>query len=364
MGLGRIQLWNTLGLEVKVVEPMIVTAYEREAEREWLGGGEAPHGHPWFSGFHASSAPGTNPYACGRAAVYGLMDLPSEKPREPRVSAMFDLGLNLEHDWVRRFHAEGMLLSKSPAVGDAYQTVFIDDEHWLSGAADAIVLPPFWRRGHNVEVKTTSHEKVIAMLDNPANTIYSHPKYVRQLKTYIGSAYEQRFSPEVVVCEESWAITREFPMGMRLCPVHGSFDCATVALKLDPPVDGTLIFSSREEPLTTASYFIEYDPEHMAATRAKLAEWKDYYLHGLLPPHPQEGERAKWSVNQCKFCDLKRQCKADYTAKTARIADSAHIEAAQKIRHGYDYEETRAAVLGRWGADDPLKQEVFACVRS
>lgn len=360
MGMSRIQLWDALGLEVKVVEPMLMDAYRREAEREWRGDGDdAPHGARWATSFHASSFPGDDPLACGRAAIYGLMDLPSEKPREPFLSAWFDVGSNLEHDWVRRLHAEGMLLSKSPAVGDDYQTVFIDREHWLSGAADAIVLPPFWRRGHNVEVKTTSAEKVQAMRDNSERTPYSHSKYVRQLKTYIALAYEQRFAPEVTVCEESWAILREFPMGMKFCPMHHSFDCKPVELKLEPPTDGTLIYSSREDPLTTASYLVEYDPAFIAAGRAKLAEWRDYYLNGLIPAHPLEGQRAKWSVPPCKFCDFKRQCKVDFTKKTARIVDSAWIPVAEKIRD-YDYAEARTAVLTRWGAEDPLEQEAFA----
>lgn len=289
------------------------------------------------------------------------MNIPAAKPFEPKLLAWFDEGSNLEHDWVRRFAAEGRLLSKSPAVGDATQTVFVDRENWLTGAADAIILPPFWRRGFNCEIKTSSLEKIQAMRDNPENTPRSHAKYVRQLKTYIALAYEQEFAPEVVVCKQSWAITQEFPMGMRHCPIHRSFDCETEALKLEPPTDGTLIYSSREEPLTIASYLIEYDPDHMRVSREKLAEWRDYYMRGLLPPHPHEGQRSKWSVSPCEWCDHKKfTCKPDYTEKVTRLADSNGVKFAEEVRGEYDFDLTRAAVLERWGVEDTVKEEAFA----
>lgn len=357
MGLSRIELWGHLGLEVKIVEPMLIEAYTLEAEREWRGAGDdSPHGARWHTSFHASAFPGEDPVACGRASVYTLMDLPKEKPFEPKTLAVFDVGTDLEHNWVRRFHSRGQLLTKSPAIGDAYQDVFIDDEHWLTGAADAIVLPPFWTRSHNVEIKTTSHEKVMAMRDNPENTPYSHAKYLRQIKTYIGLAYEQKFSPTVTLCKDSWAVTRSGKLGdmvmdsLRWCPVHHSFDCETVTITLEPPNDGTLIYSSREEPLLTASYYVPLDTEHMRVGREKLALWRDQYLRDEIPAHPHEGQRAKWTVSPCKYCDFKRQCKADYTAKTEKVSESAWIEKAKEIRPQYDFDASRARVLARWKA--------------
>lgn len=338
-----------------------MAAYEREALREWKGEAQAPHGHAWFSSFHASAYPADDPLACGRAALYSMMDLPDDKPREPKLSAMFAVGTDLEHHWVRKFAAEGTLLSKSPAVGDDFQTVFIDEEHWLSGASDAIILPPFWRRSHCVEIKTTSIEKVAAMRADRNSVPFSHPKYIRQLKTYIGLAHEEGFAPVVVVCAESWAITKSFPMDLRWCPIHESFECETREVQLEPPTDGTLIYSSREEPLLTASYYFEYDQHHMESGRARLAEWRDYFLRGEIPPHPLEGESSKWSVQPCKWCPAKRNaCKPDYTAKVRRLSESNAIEAAQKIRPDYSYEDTRAQVLDRWHARDQSAAEKVA----
>jgi hypothetical protein len=289
------------------------------------------------------------------------MDLPDDKPREPFLSTLFDYGSDLEHHWVRRLHAEGVLLSKSPAVGDDYQTVFLDSEHWLSGASDAIILPPFWRKSHCCEVKTTGADKISAMKANRDDTPFSHQKYLRQLKTYIALTHEQPFAPEVTLCKDSWAITREFPMGMRFCPVHRSFECEVVGLRLAPPDDGTLIYSSRDDPLTTVSYYVEYDPEFMAAGRARLAEWRGYYERGEIPPHPLEGQSKKWNVSPCRFCGMKaKACKPDYTGKVTSLAESHGVEHAEHVRGHYDYDAQRASVLDRWHVADALLVEEAA----
>lgn len=346
MGLSRLGLWAEIAA-ISVVEPILINAYERESIREQQATA-SPHGHPWHTSYHASAFPGDDPYACGRLAVYGMMGLPGEMI-EPKLRAWFELGTQLEHVWVKKFAAEGVLLSKSPAVGDDYQTNFADPEHWLTGAADAIILPAFWRKGHNVEVKTTSHEKVLAMKANSQDVPKSHAKYLRQLKTYISLANEAPFTPTVVVCSDSWAITTELPIGnLRWCPVHESVTCDTEEITLDPPDDGTLIYSSREEPLTTASYYVGLDEELVAAGRAKLAGWKQAFIDGVIPAHPREDERAKWSVEPCQWCRIKKPCKADYTAKITSLAESNQIAAALEINPTYSYDESRARVLSRW----------------
>jgi hypothetical protein len=355
-GLSRLAFWAAIG-GVSVVEPILTTAYEREGLRAWRDGdGDAPHGQPWFTSFHASAFPGDDPLACGRLAMYGLMGLPDAEPISPRLRAMFDVGTDLEHNWVRRFAAEGVLLSKDVTAGDEFQTGFVDVEHWLTGNSDAIVLPPFWRKGHICEIKTTSHDKVESMRADPESTPWSHAKYLRQIKTYIGLAHEAPFAPTVTVCSESWALLS--PLGLLAwCPIHESFECERETVKLEPPDDGTIIYSSREEPLTTASYYVTYDPDFMAQGRAKLAEWHEYFLRGELPPHVHEGQRAKWSVSPCQYCDYKKTaCKPDYEGKVRSVANSKAIEHAKTIRPDFDYDANRRAVLERWNAVDPLEE--------
>jgi hypothetical protein len=358
MGLTRLELYKELGIEFSIVEPILIAAYEREAHQEWRHG----RGRPPTS-FYISSFPGDDPHACGRAAVYSLMDLPEEKPIAPRLQSIFDAGKNHELEWTRRFAASGVLLSGDETAGEE-QTRFADPNVWASGACDAIILPYRWTKPHIVEIKTTAAEKVQAMRDNRESTPYSHDKYVRQIKTYIGLAHELPFAPEVTVCEASWAITKEM-MGARWCPFHQGFDCTLRTIQLDPPEDGTLIYSSRDEPLDIVSYHFSLDLDFLAAGRAKLAEWRSCYERGVLPPHPLESQRAKWSVHPCRFCKYKGSgkldgCKADYTAGITNIAESHWIKSAGSIRDNYSYPAVRAAVLARWGVNDPLREEVAA----
>lgn len=358
-GVSRLALWNEIA-GVSVVEPILMAAYEREEIRAWRSGSDdSPHGQRWHTSFHASQFPGSDPRSCARAAVYGLMGLPDPDPIIPRLRAWFDLGKNLELDWVKRFTAEGVLLTVDQNASEDVQTGFVDREHWLTGASDAIILPAFWAKGHCVEVKTTSHEKVVAMRNDLSATPNSHEKYIRQLKAYISLAHEAPFAPTVVVCSESWAITKEIIPGspLRWCPVHENVACPTQEITLEPPDDGTLIYSSREEPLTTASYYFSIDEEEMAIGRAKLAQYRDAFIAGEIPEHPRDKEKAKWSVDPCRLCGFKKRCKIDYQQKIVRLSESHQIEWAQSVIPSYDYASNRSEVLARWGASDTSERE-------
>lgn len=358
MGISRLELWNELG-GVSVAEPILIEGYQRDAERDWRG-----EDGRIATSFYVSSYPGTDPLACARAGVYSLMGLPQEKPFDIEAIRWMEAGKALEMDFIRRFAAQGKLLSGNEEAGES-QTKFGDPTVWSSGAVDAIILPYGWRKGHCVEIKNTSAEKMAAMRANREDTPWSHKKYVRQIKTYIGYAYEQKWAPKVTLCEESWAITKDAGMmGLRWCPVHNSLECKTIELQLEPPDDGTLIYASRDpqrgKELDTFSYYFGYDAEHMRAGRAKLAEWRALYEQGILPPHVLENERKKWTADPCRFCPAaghreKGGCKADYAQGITKLADSTWIPRAREIRPHYDYAQVRAEVFKRWGVPDPLK---------
>lgn len=350
--MSRLQFWSSLG-KVSVVEPILVNSYAAEEDEIWRSGSEdSPHGHPWNTSFHASSFPGDDPMVCGRLQVYTMLAPPPAEPISPNLRAWFDLGKNLELDWVRRWAYYGVLLTADQTADDDVQTGFEDREHWLTGSSDAILLPPFWTRGHCVEVKTTKHEKVQAMLQGEPPP-KSHEKYLRQLGAYIGLSHEANFAPIVMICDHS---------GLQLIPELGSCrekgkghkgTCTPRIVQLTAPIDGTLIYSSREEPMVTASFFLNYDPEFMAAGRARLALWRDQFLRDEIPAHPREQEKAKWSVDPCQYCDLKKfVCKPDYTAKKTKLSESALKAFGNKIRPGYDMEAHRAAVLARWQIEE------------
>ena len=358
MGMSREVLWGELCGDTGF-EDLLRAAYATEAKRVYDSQSDSsPHGSPWFTSFHASAFPGDDDTVCGRALVYGLMNIPNEEEFSPETSAMFDLGKNLELDWVSRIGKYGALLSADQTAGDTFQTSFIDKEHWLSGSSDMLVLLPHWIRSHVVEVKTTSHEKVIAMREDPDSTPYSHRKYVRQCKAYIGLAHEQNYSPWVIVCRASGLLVNK---SESKCRVPHDGECQVEMIQLLPPTDGTLIYSSREEPMTTASYYITYDANFMEAGRQKLAGLIDYFIAGEIPPHVREEEKSKWSVGECQYCSLKKSvCKPDYTAKITKLNESHLIAFAQSRRPTYDPAETRKRVLSRWGREEQTNEHSAA----
>lgn len=359
MGLSRTALWQFLGVELPpIVEPMLNTAYLREADREWRGIGRRD-----ATSFFLSNFPGDDP-VCDRAAIYGLMGLPEEKPFDLNGKRYVEIGKWAEMDFVRRLSNEGMLLTEDESSG-GNQTKFMDSKVWGSGAVDSIVLPYGWTKGHVVEMKNVGAEKIAAMKDNKDDTPYSHSKYVRQIKAYIGYAHEQKFTPLVNVCTDSWAIMKEMLPGIFYCPVHRTFECTRKEIQLDSPDDGTLIYSSRDpergKGIDTVSYYFSYDPDFLEAGRQRMAKWREDFENGALPPHIHEGKKAMWSVGYCKFCSWKRNaCRPDQAAKTTRLEDSKAFEFAKEIRPYYDYQAVRANVFKRWEVLDPLLNEKTA----
>jgi hypothetical protein len=344
-------------MDFSIIEPMLQTAYERESDKDWR---RVSRRLP--TSFYISNFPGDEPLACGRAAVYQLMGIPNEKPIDIHAVRWMDAGKDLETQFVRRLAAEGMLLSNDETAGEQ-QTKFGDSEVWSSGAVDAIVLPFGWTQPLCVEIKNTSREKMVAMRsDRERGTPYSHQKYLRQLKTYVGYAHEQKFAPKVTVCTESWAVTRETVMGLRWCPRHHSLDCEVKEIQLSPPDGGELIYASRDPErgnhLDTIAYYVGYDGDFLEAGRKKLGQWRDFFERGEMPPHIHAGEKKKWSVDPCRFCNVKKNaCKLDETAKVTQLADSHAFEFARELSPAYDYEDARAAVFARWKIADPLKRE-------
>lgn len=365
MGLDRADLWRLIDEAPEPVVPgLLRDAYTLELWREWCKGDRSPHGHPWFSSFHASSFPGEDPLACGRLAVYNLLDPPSEKPHSVKLQGWFDAGSDFEHRLVTRWRNYGVLLSADVMEdGVAVQTGFVDREHWLTGASDAIVLPPGTTKSSCVEIKTTSHEKVLAMLAD-GTVPKQHPKYLRQLGTYLSLAHEAPFSPQITICKKSGLIAKPVsndPLSDCFCPARmtpddrphdllHTGDCELERVDIQPPDDGTLIYSSREDPTgTIATFRLVYDPTFIAAGRKKLAEWRDAFERGVIPAHPHEGKRAKWSVAPCDWCPMKKSvCKPDYEQKIINLAESNLIASSRELRPGWDYEEKRSVVLDRW----------------
>jgi hypothetical protein len=350
----RQTLWGELA-QITPVEPLLLSAYEKEEYKTWKNNsGNSPHGMPWATSFHSSAFPGDDDTVCGRAQVYELLDPAPEKPLEPWLREWFSLGSALEHRWIEKFFRYGVLLSADVTGEDQFQTAFEDPDVWLTGSPDAIILPPYWSKSTVVEIKTTEHSKVLAMIADSDDVPNSHKKYIRQLKTYIGFAHEKPFSPTVLVCEKSGTMFKKVQgKWTDKCNHNHEGFCQPKLLKVEPPDDGTLIYSSREEPLKTVSYYCRYDKNFLEDGKEKLKVWRQLYLEGKIPPHVRENEKAKWSEGECRFCKWKPiGCKVDFKEKRKFLSESELINHTKKIRPQYDYNVTRKAVLDRWGVSE------------
>jgi hypothetical protein len=208
---------------------------------------------------------------------------------------------------VKRWEEYGILLSAGPDA--EVQTAFEFPEWWLTGSTDAIIKPPGWNRGHVIEVKTKYDDVINQMKLGQKSYDEVHR---RQCLTYIGMAN--------AVSSELWP-------------------------ELDPVIDGSIYYISRDRPRNTVEYFFDLDSNFLQLGVERLAQWKQYFLEGHLPERPKEW---RWTEEPCKWCPVKRQCKMDIKADVYKLEDSATIEYAKGIRKDYDYATKRAIVLDRW----------------
>lgn len=343
--MSRAELWGALA-GITPVESVLLSSYQQEDQEIWRDEDVSPHGMPWHTSFHSSVFPGDDDSVCGREQVYGLMNPAPEKPFDLKTRGLFEGGHYIEHMHIKRFASAGVLLSADVTADDEFQTGFEDPDCWLTGSPDAIILPPFYTKATVLDVKSTSKEKIDNMKSDPEKTPYSHSKYIRQLKTYIGEANE-KFSPTVITCAISGVLIKN---GTDKCPKHHQGKCVAKVIKVEPPDDGTIFYCSREEPITaTVSYYVQLDKEFLKSGKEKLIKWKQDFIEDRIPEHIHEGSSAKWSVKPCDYCNWKKSfCKIDYKEKKTKLSESNLIEATKKVRPQYDPIRTRNEVLKRW----------------
>jgi hypothetical protein len=338
--LSRGELFAKLGL-IQVVERITGRAYAEIEEQIWrLDLENSPHGEPWHTSFHASSFPGDDELACGRKAVYGLLNLPTPAPTGRFLRSVADSGKAIEDELVTRWDKAGYLLSAS--VDAEVQTGFVDEEHWLTGNCDAIVLPNHWRRPHVVEVKSKSQTKIDEMKSGQRGP---DPKHRLQCLTYVSFAHEQHPWKSAQVCRETWRIPND-----GVCLIHNSSDCLTV-IDLEPCESGSIFYVSRDDPSQTHEFFFKREPDFLEQGRAKIKEWKESFEAGLLPDRPrhEDGKLVGWSEEPCKWCPLKKEvCKKDWQDKIITIEQSHAVEFVKSIRPYYELNKTIEAVKERW----------------
>jgi hypothetical protein len=304
----RAELFGRLGVLKPVVRPIMDYIFKTEEEAIWRKDlFSSPHGQKWHTSFHSSSFPGDDPKACGRKAIYEMMNIPSVKPLDASVRLMGDVGKKIEEEYVWRFHRAGILLSAKPDA--EHQTTIVDEENWLSCSPDAVIVEPKKNRPHPVEIKGKDPHVLEAMAQG---TRSFDPAHRNQLLTQVGMVVENQ--------DSLWE-------GYEAC------------------VNGTIVYVDRARPANFHEFKFKYDPAFMQQGRDKLQEWKESYLQEILPPRPREW---KWTEQPCKWCKFKPICKEDVKQKVEKLPESTTIAHAKEVRGQYDYEEVRESVLDRW----------------
>lgn len=303
----RAEMFARLGINKPIVEPIVNAAYEKEEEQIWRENLQSsPHGEPWHTSFHASSFPGDNPKACGRRAIYTLLNIPETEPINRMVRATGDAGKDIEIQIGKRLERAGVLLSESPDA--EHQTGFVDEEHWLTGSPDFIIFAPQINRPHVIEVKCKS-AKVIEDMQTGKRSFF--PEHRNQALTYIGFVNEENLWPDY-----------------------------------DPCDSGSIYYLSRDNPSESHEFKFSLNVEFMKSGKEKLKEWQEYFLAQKLPPRPKSW---KWTEHPCKWCPVKKLCKLDDKEGVEDLADSNAVKFAEKTyTFDYNYEKTYSRVLERW----------------
>ena len=344
-----MELFAKLG-RITVAESMIDGAISHHAEQEWRNRyDDSPHGNSWFSSFHVSSFPGDDPRACERALAYEMMAFAHSEPLPQRVFSAGAAGIGIEKWLTDLLERDGRLLS-APSWME-HGVGFEDADHWLTGAPDIVVLPPFWNRPLVIECKGDKLERVESMR---ALTRSYWPKHARQCRGYVGmgNMVSQEIWRHAVVCKHTWRLAEdgnEPVIDAQVCPDHGinADSGCLIVIDLEPIKDGVLLYAARDNPEIRQSYYFEHDPVWFRKGLDVLRRTQEAYATDRLPAHPFGGKQ--WSASPCDYCNHKKNvCKPDHQAGVQKLTESHGVEWSRGVFGYYDPTRIRERVLERW----------------
>jgi hypothetical protein len=330
--------------------PLIEEAYEIVERKIWRENlARKPHGHDWHTSFHASEFPGDDPMACGRKALYTMMDIPAPEPFQPAGRAIMDAGLDAERQLVRRLYQAGLLLGADPDKD--HQVGFINRELWFTGNCDAPVLPPGSFAPEIWDFKGTDRDK-LEMLRS--GELEPSDKYIKQVKAYVGLAWLQHKldeRSETSIWRWCWRCVDCDCLAFhdRPCPIHP--ESTFYRQELDPCTKGSVIYFDRSQPIRAwnrggmVEFEVSLDREFMQKGLTALHDWKNSFVADHLP---QRNKSWRWTEPPCKWCHFKKICKSDTKSVVTELSKSAAIDAAREINASYDYGAARKRVLERW----------------
>lgn len=312
--LSRLQL-------IRELEPIVEKAWKEAEEKIWREDLDTGHGdYRWNTSFHGSQFPGDQAMACGRQAMYRMMDFAPEQPFTRRSRTLMDIGKAMEVTLVNSFYKAGILLSAPP--DSAVQTQYIDSEHWFSATTDAVILPPRWNKPLPIEIKTKDRKTVEKMNVGAVGPDEAH---IRQCKVEIAIVR--------ILQRTLWPSLELADHGILYYMARGD--------------------KKKERTVLTAEFRVDYDQKFWIEGLKTLKRWQKHFLDGELPHDPQYfGKRHpfgwRWSYQPCVWCNYGKECRDDHKAKQTDLLKSAGIERTKRIRPDYDPEETRQHVKSRW----------------
>src|SRR4051812_30063432 len=284
MGLSRGEFFARIGL-LREIDPLTELAYRFEEQQQaGMSDQGAAAEHKWHLSFHGSQFPGDDPRACGRKAIYRMLDIPrstgSYMFSNRKLTQIADAGKDIENRLVQKWHQAGFLLSTPPYGPNGepqMQDIYEDEQAWLTSTVDANVLWPRTSMPEVCEVKSKYAEVIRAMRELRRGPDEGH---VRQLKTQIAMVrHEMVLNPVTVQrCHNTdrLAIIVHEHNGQPgyheklVCPQHFTDRCL-YETKLEPPDHGFIYYVSRDNPVDTWEFYYEYDPAFYQAGVEKLA---------------------------------------------------------------------------------------------
>lgn len=317
MAITRDQFLTALGVikhgpQIDALTHKAYVDYELDV---WKNGRGNPHGHPWHTSFHGSKFPG-DPMACGRAAIYTLMDVPDAEPAPPMLRATAEMGKAAENQILFRWRRAGLLIAGGGPEADGdpgVQLQFADDSTWLTGSIDAVLGLPDFRYVLPVDVKSKSKE-VIDKMKTGAQGYY--PEHYAQVQGYL------------YLCSKFYDTMNWAELGFQR------------------PVGAIIYYVSRENPRHTHEFYVDIDWEFINRGIANLETWKKHFIAGTIPERPKEW---KWSEDVCKWCKFKKfACKPDTKQGTINIDASVAIAFAQDLKSDYNIQDKMKEVHDRW----------------
>jgi CRISPR/Cas system-associated exonuclease Cas4 (RecB family) len=307
--LTRLQIQRT-------IDPLVSAAYKKVEEEVWRSGdGNSPHGNPWHVSFHASQFPGDDPMACGRQAMYRMMDLPKAEPFNRRARTVMAAGKAVEYELVSTLDAAGILISAG--ADDEIQTGFTFADAWLTGSVDCVIQPPGTNIPLPIEIKSKYQEVIEEM---QLGTRKPDEGHIFQLKVQLALIRHAQEKGEL------WA-------------------------DMDLVTHGYIYYLSRDRPFETAEFRVDYDPRFFEMGIERLQEWKRMFIDEILPsenPSKKHPYGWRWSYPPCQWCDFKKTCKLDFEQGVTKLPESVGIARAKLVNKNYDYETARKRVFDRW----------------